>query len=92
MGQIFPVAGETTIGRDTTNGVPLAMDTTVSRRHAVIAADGGGYVIRDQGSSNGTFVAGQRVESARLRDGDLIQFGPQAVFRFSVADESQELQ
>ena len=49
-----------------------------------------GYVVEDTQSANGTFVAGQRVERAVLRDGDLIQFGPQAVFRFSVADESQE--
>jgi pSer/pThr/pTyr-binding forkhead associated (FHA) protein len=75
MGQIFPIAGETTIGRDATNGVPLAMDTTVSRRHAVIAADGGGYIIRDQGSSNGTFVNGQRVEETALRPGDEVSIG-----------------
>ena len=66
-------------------------DDGVSRKHALIRPDEGSYVVEDTQSANGTFVAGQRVESARLRDGDLIQFGPQAVFRFSVADESQEL-
>jgi two-component system cell cycle response regulator len=65
-------------------------DDGVSRKHAVIRPDEGSYLIEDTQSANGTFVAGQRIESARLRDGDLIQFGPQAVFRFSVADESQE--
>jgi diguanylate cyclase (GGDEF)-like protein len=66
-------------------------DDGVSRKHAVIRPEQGSYIVEDTQSANGTFVAGQRVESARLRDGDLIQFGPQAVFRFSVADESQEL-
>jgi diguanylate cyclase (GGDEF)-like protein len=66
-------------------------DDGVSRKHAAIRQDPGGYVVEDTQSANGTFVAGQRVESATLRDGDLIQFGPQAVFRYSVADESQEL-
>ncbi|HEX6767384.1 MAG TPA: GGDEF domain-containing protein, partial [Polyangiaceae bacterium] len=66
-------------------------DDGVSRKHATIRPDDGGYVVEDSGSANGTFVAGQKVESAVLRDGDLIQFGPQAVFRFSVADESQEV-
>jgi diguanylate cyclase (GGDEF)-like protein len=66
-------------------------DDGVSRKHATIRPDQDGYVVEDTQSANGTFVAGQRVESAPLRDGDLIQFGPQAVFRFSVADESQEL-
>jgi diguanylate cyclase (GGDEF)-like protein len=66
-------------------------DDGVSRKHAVIRPDQGSYLVEDTQSANGTFVAGQRVERAPLRDGDLIQFGPQAVFRFSVADESQEL-
>ena len=66
-------------------------DDGVSRKHATIRQEGGGYVVEDTQSANGSFVAGQRVERAVLRDGDLIQFGPQAVFRFSVADESQEL-
>ncbi|HEX6765871.1 MAG TPA: GGDEF domain-containing protein [Polyangiaceae bacterium] len=66
-------------------------DDGVSRKHATIVQQGAGYVVEDTQSANGTFVAGQRVDRAVLRDGDLIQFGPQAVFRFSVADESQEL-
>ena len=65
-------------------------DDGVSRRHALIAYENGTYVLRDTESANGTFVGGQRVESAVLRDGDLIQFGPQAVFRYAVADEGQE--
>jgi hypothetical protein len=75
MGQIFPVAGQTSIGRDPGNGVPLAMDTTVSRRHAVIAAEDGSYVIRDQGSSNGTFVNGARVTESPLSPGDEVSIG-----------------
>jgi two-component system, cell cycle response regulator len=65
-------------------------DDGVSRKHATIKKEPEGYVIEDTQSANGTFVAGQRVERTILRDGDLIQFGPQAVFRFSNADESQE--
>ncbi|HSU40902.1 MAG TPA: GGDEF domain-containing protein [Polyangiaceae bacterium] len=65
-------------------------DDGVSRRHATILFESGVYTIEDTGSANGTFVGGQKVERATLRDGDLIQFGPQAVFRYSVADEGQE--
>jgi hypothetical protein len=75
MGQIFPINGEAAIGRDSGNAVPLSMDSTVSRRHAVIAPDGGGYVIRDQGSSNGTYVNGARVTEAPLRPGDEVSIG-----------------
>jgi diguanylate cyclase (GGDEF)-like protein len=65
-------------------------DDGVSRKHATISYENGVYSIEDTGSANGTFVGGQKVERAALRDGDLIQFGPQAVFRYSVADEGQE--
>jgi hypothetical protein len=75
MGQIFPITGEASIGRDTGNAVSLAMDSTVSRRHAVIAEEGGGLVIRDQGSSNGTFVNGARVTESPLRAGDEVSIG-----------------
>jgi len=83
MGQIFPVTGEATIGRDPGNAVSLAVDSTVSRRHAVIAAQDSGYVIRDQGSSNGTFVNGARVTESPLRPGDEVSIGGTR-FRFEV--------
>jgi diguanylate cyclase (GGDEF)-like protein len=77
------------IGRSNECEVWLS-DDGVSRKHAAITYQNGVYVIEDTQSANGTFVGGQKVERALLRDGDLIQFGPQAVFRYSIADEAQE--
>jgi pSer/pThr/pTyr-binding forkhead associated (FHA) protein len=74
------------VGRSTDCEIWLS-DDRVSRRHASISPDQDGYVIEDTQSANGTFVAGQRIERAVLRDGDLIQFGPQAIFRYSIADQ-----
>ncbi len=65
-------------------------DDGVSRKHARLFQQDGVYQIEDTESANGTFVQGQRVESQVLRDGDVIQFGPTAVFRYTVTDESQE--
>jgi diguanylate cyclase (GGDEF)-like protein len=65
-------------------------DSGVSRRHAEIEFDGQVYMLKDLGSANGTFVRGQRVIEHRLEDGDVIQFGPGAVFRYSLADKEQE--
>jgi hypothetical protein len=52
-------------------------DRAVSRRHFEIAWEPAedGFVIRDLGSNNGTFVNGRRVGAARLRDGDVVRVG-----------------
>jgi len=65
-------------------------DDGVSRKHARIIRELAGYVIEDTESANGTFVQGARVSRQLLRDGDVIQFGPTAVFRYTITDESQE--
>ncbi|MDE3053414.1 MAG: trypsin-like peptidase domain-containing protein [Gemmatimonadota bacterium] len=53
-------------------------DLDVSTRHAEIRAVGGRWVIRDNASTNGTFVNGERALPEReLHDGDRIAFGPE---------------
>jgi hypothetical protein len=83
LGQIFPIAFEASIGRDPGNAIPLTDDSTVSRRHARIWAENGGYKIHDEGSSNGTFVNGTRITDAPLRPGDEVSIGGTR-FRFEV--------
>ena len=73
-GETFHPEGETSIGRSPDCGIFLD-DVTVSRKHAVIVARDGGFVVEDQGSLNGTFVNRKRVESAQLEDGDELQIG-----------------
>ena len=65
-------------------------DDGVSRRHANLQRVGNTYVIEDEQSANGTFVGGVKITRHELRDGDVIQFGPTAVFRYTLSDESQE--
>ena len=65
-------------------------DDGVSRRHATLVREGAHYLVEDEGSANGTFVAGVKITRHELRDGDVIQFGPTAVFRYTLSDESQE--
>jgi HD-GYP domain-containing protein (c-di-GMP phosphodiesterase class II) len=52
-------------------------DDSVSRRHAELTHTGNGWVIRDLGSSNGTFHNGACIGQAegKLRNGDVLQFG-----------------
>lgn len=76
----IPVVGVLTIGRDSTNRLPLP-HPQVSRRHAVVVAADGEVVIRDVRSANGTFINGIRVlaSGAKLRPGDEINIGPYAL-------------
>src|SRR2546428_4645319 len=50
-------------------------EIVVSAEHAAIELRGGRWVLRDVGSTNGTFVNGERVRERVLEDGDVIQFG-----------------
>lgn len=50
-------------------------DTTVSRRHCRIVYEGGGYVLEDVESRNGTYIESFRVKSAFLRPGVRIGLG-----------------
>jgi len=62
------------IGRRPTTSLCLE-SKAVSSLHAVIIDDGGALILRDAGSTNGTFVNGQRVWSqVTLKQDDLIQF------------------
>jgi pSer/pThr/pTyr-binding forkhead associated (FHA) protein len=83
-GHIFEITGaDATIGREVGNTIHLGTDNTVSRRHARILKQGDGWVIRDEGSSNGTWVNGVRVTEQLLRPGDEIQIGA-TFFRWEV--------
>ena len=64
----------TTVGRHPDSEIFLD-DITVSRRHVLIERDDSGYILRDVGSLNGTYVNRRRVDEARLRSGDELQIG-----------------
>jgi pSer/pThr/pTyr-binding forkhead associated (FHA) protein len=50
-------------------------DITVSRRHAEFARRDRGYLVRDVGSLNGTYLNRERIEEAELASGDEVQIG-----------------
>lgn len=55
----------------------------VSRRHATITRSADGrWTVADQGSTNGTWLNGRRVNQSGLRDGDELRLGPNVVLRF----------
>ena len=82
-GNRVPIRGSCSLGRADSNQVTLR-DDTVSRRHAVIQAQGEQeYWLVDFGSRNGSYLNGQRIaQPTRLRDGATLAIGAfQYVFR-----------
>ena len=74
-GQAFALTTDVTrLGRHPDSEISLD-DITVSRRHAEVVRTAGGYIVRDDGSLNGTYVNNQRVDEASLHHGDELQVG-----------------
>jgi hypothetical protein len=73
----------TTVGRSPDCSVHLA-DSSVSRRHAELRPAGDGWLLVDNGSTNGTRVNGATITERRLADGDTITVGD-AKLRFEAS-------
>jgi len=72
--RVYFIEGATRVGRGEESEIAL-VDPSVSRAHAIVEIDGAQPVVRDLGSTNGTFVNGRRVSVEALRDGDELLFG-----------------
>jgi len=85
-GAAFTLEGDQmTIGRDSSNEIVIN-DAEISRRHARLTFQGGKYVLEDLGSTNGTFVNGQRLAGPRvLKAGEVVSFGEQIVLVFEAS-------
>lgn len=70
----FLVSGATRVGRSPQCDIVLA-DPSVSRSHALLDVRAGALTVRDAGSTNGTFVNGERIEERALKPGDTVSFG-----------------
>jgi diguanylate cyclase (GGDEF)-like protein len=89
-GKTMSLAGDVVVGRHARADFPLD-EEGVSRRHAGFRVESDGSVtVSDLGSTNGTFVNGERIRSVVLRDGDKIQLGTNAILGFSFQDALDE--
>jgi hypothetical protein len=78
IGEATTGGAATTIGRDAACQIILSGDSRVSRRHALLWAQGDSLYVRDENSSNGTFVNGRQLtpnEATLLRLGDKLGVG-----------------
>jgi len=67
--------GVHTIGRSEGQTLRLRGDKKVSTAHARVTATGDHFLLEDLGSTNGTFVNDERIQSVPLRSGDRIKIG-----------------
>lgn len=79
----------TVLGRGSEADV-VVDDPGVSRRHAEIRLDGGAAMVRDLGSTNGTFVDGERAGSLPLVDGSTITIGRTRISFVTRSDRSED--
>ncbi len=100
-GDVFPFSGSAVIGRFDPSVGPIDVDlggldegSYISRKHARISYEDGGWIIEDLGSSNGTFVLDgddfRRIEEpARIEDGATVVFGnARFLFRTEAVEEA----
>lgn len=87
--ELFLNQPQTIIGRDPNQANLVIPLNTVSGRHAQIMWQAGQYWLEDLGSSNGTFVNGQRLNTRhQLQSGDKIGVGQQLIVEFRLAAET----
>jgi pSer/pThr/pTyr-binding forkhead associated (FHA) protein len=65
---------EIRIGRELDNNVRIA-DPSVSRHHATLTRTPKGFVVKDNGSVNGTTFKGEKIKEALLANGDHFSLG-----------------
>lgn len=76
-----PISGEKlTLGKDEANDICIAHDPSISHLHMALERYGASWVVRDLGSSNGTYLNGERILGEKqLRDGDELKIGSTSI-------------
>jgi pSer/pThr/pTyr-binding forkhead associated (FHA) protein len=91
-GQVFRLKPETTVGRGPTSTIIL-IDERISTTHMRLTHREPQWWVDDVGSSNGTFLNGERIGQARpVKPGDLLVLGPErgvVTFRFRVQKDDR---
>jgi pSer/pThr/pTyr-binding forkhead associated (FHA) protein len=91
MGKAYGLGkSEIAIGRDPSNDIVIN-EAEVSRKHARLLFQDELYVLEDLGSTNGTFVNGQRLESPQeLEPGDMILLGENISITFELLQPDED--
>jgi two-component system, cell cycle response regulator len=91
VGSVVPFVGSVfVIGRDSKCNLILR-DDGISRQHVEVKrTDDDFIIVRDLGSTNGTFIDGKKITEATLRDGEKVLLGRRTVLKFVMQDELEQ--
>ena len=90
VGEMYSLFGTLSIGRGRDADIRIQGDG-ISRQHARIHVNPAGVVLEDLGSTNGSFVNGERVvDQCPLNDGDKIQLGGTTILKLTYQDDIDE--
>jgi two-component system, cell cycle response regulator len=90
-GETFKLGRErTVIGRGPKADIRM-LDEGISREHFEVLVEGDKVLLRDLGSTNGTYCRGTRVDFHQLADGDKILIGTNTVLKFSYHDRIDQV-
>lgn len=91
QGKLFELTEDrTVVGRGDDANITIN-DQRVSRHHFEITMEAGAPVLSDMGSTNGTYINGQRVTRHELQNGDKIQISSSTIIKFGLGDEGERL-
>jgi two-component system, cell cycle response regulator len=85
VGALYKLVGTHIIGRASDADLRI-QGNGISRHHARVTIDADGVEFEDLGSTNGSFINGERVERRALETGDKIQLGSATILRFGFQD------
>lgn len=90
IGRTYPIEkAELQIGRGEQSDIFID-DEDVSRNHAKVEVTADAILLKDLGSTNGTFVNGRKITERKLEDGDRLQIGNLTVLKFNFVDDMEE--
>ena len=88
-GRDYPITSvPVTLGRDALSGISFP-DPKMSRQHAALVAQGTEFIVKDLGSTNGTFLNDKRIKQAILVNGDRVRLGG-TLFEFFLSQHGDE--
>ncbi len=91
LGKLYSLKkGTITIGRAMDCKI-VVEDPRISRKHVQIKVNDKKSIIKDLGSTNGTFVNGKRINKYVLQEGDKIHLSPMTIFKFLLGDEIEKI-